>query len=218
MNSKQYEELCRHFIAHTLNISTSQILSPRIPSPTRSNLKGYSNQIDLYWEAGDEISKILNIGNAKWRKDRNIEQGDILLLDKVKADVAAHKCFLFTNIGFTRGAIEAAKKYEIALHIVKPEFDCSSLSSTDTLQIQAQIQSLATNSQISIYEHIEVYKAYNFSETPAVTSHHRVMNTQKTKPSSPALNRIVQSSNAKAITSPSSRSSVIKSGPNFKKG
>jgi len=218
MKSKHYEALCCHFVAETLNFPVSEIQSTKIKSPTRADVIGFKNQIDLYWETTDQISRYLNIGNAKWRGTRKIEQGDIMLLNQVKEDINAHKGFLFTNVGFTSGAIEVARKYGIAIHIVKPNFDYSSISGNDFLQILEQIQALASDSQLPIYEHIEVYKAYDFSEKPKITLPHKVMDAQKTKPFSSEPNRIIHNTNTKIITGPPGRSGTLKGGPTFKKG
>lgn len=218
MKSTHYEELCRHFIAETLDFPASEIQSTKIKSPTHADVIGFKNQIDLYWETTDQISKYLNIGNAKWRDTRKIRQDAIMLLNQVKEDINAHKGFLFTNVGFTSGAIGVAMKYGIAIHIVKPSFDYSIISGDDSLQIQEQIQALARDSQLPIYEHIEVYKAYDFSENPEITSPQKVVDAPMAKPFFPESNRTVHNTNTKVITGPSSGRGIIKGGLTFKKG
>ena len=120
MNSIQYEELCRFFLADKLGISIEKIQSVRIPNPKRPDLPGYNHQIDLYWEDGNELTQYLNIANAKWRSSSKVDQSEVLLLQQVKDDLAAHKAMMITNIGFTEGAKAVAKNKEIALHIVSP--------------------------------------------------------------------------------------------------
>ena len=66
------------------------------------------HQIDLYWETEDAISLHLHIANAKWRGSDKVDQPDVLLLQKVKEKVAAHKAVMITNSEYTKGAIAAA--------------------------------------------------------------------------------------------------------------
>jgi hypothetical protein len=67
MNSNQYEELSRYYLADILSINVGEIRSVRIPSPRHPNLPEYKNQIDLYWETSDKACLYLNVANAKWR-------------------------------------------------------------------------------------------------------------------------------------------------------
>jgi hypothetical protein len=80
MNSKQYEELCRFFLADKLGINIEGISSVLIPNPKRPNLPEYHHQIDLYWEIGNDVATYLNIANAKWRGSDKVDQPDVLLL------------------------------------------------------------------------------------------------------------------------------------------
>ncbi len=84
MNSQQYEELCRYFLADKIGINIDQIKSVHIPNPKRSDLPEYKHQIDLYWEIETELSAYLHIANAKWRSSAKVDQPDVLLLQKVK--------------------------------------------------------------------------------------------------------------------------------------
>ena len=88
MNSKQYEELCRFFLAQQLGIGVEKVISVSIPNPTRPDLPAYKHQSDLYWETEDAISLHLHIANAKWRGSDKVDQPDVLLLQKVKEKVA----------------------------------------------------------------------------------------------------------------------------------
>ncbi len=127
MNSIQYEELCRFYIAKKLQISVDMVKSTHVPNPVRPGLPQYKHQIDLYWETEDEISKYLNIANAKWRGPAKVDQPEILLLQQVKQKVGAHKAIMITNTGFTSGAEAAARDDGIGMHIVVPAFDYSNL-------------------------------------------------------------------------------------------
>ncbi|PKN93113.1 MAG: hypothetical protein CVU44_11845 [Chloroflexi bacterium HGW-Chloroflexi-6] len=163
MNSIQYEELCRYFLAIKLNLDVSHIQSINIPNPKRLDLPQYNHQIDLYWKDGNDITSYVNIVNAKWRTNSKVDQPDILLLQQVKMKVAAHKAVMLTNTGFTEGAKAVAQDEGIALHIVKPTFDYSVLPTKDRIAIQEGIQRL--NSQQRIWDHQPFLKSLDFSNS-----------------------------------------------------
>ncbi len=162
MNSVQYEELCRHFLGQKAGVPIEKVTSVRIPNPKRVDLPQYSHQIDLYWETGDEVCLYLNIANAKWRGSAKVDQPDVLLLQQVKQDVAAHKAVLIANTEFTSGAVAAAEDKGIALHIVQPALDPSLLDAADRSAIQRRIQELASSHPV--FQHYAVHKAFDLSE------------------------------------------------------
>ncbi len=164
MNSQQYEELCRYFLADILGVSIDQIKSVHIPNPKRSDLPEYKHQIDLYWESETELSAYLHIANAKWRSSAKVDQPDVLLLQKVKEKVAAHKALMLTNQGYTAGAIAAAKDDAIALHIVKPNLIADNLPLKDRTAIQENFLASSSASKKPIYMHEVVHRAFDFSE------------------------------------------------------
>jgi restriction endonuclease len=153
MNSIQYEELCRFFIAKKLSISIDLVKSIHIPNPVRLGLPEYKHQIDLYWETEDEIAKYLNIANAKWRRQEKVDQPDVLLLQQVKQKVGAHKAIMITNVGFTSGAEAAAQDDGIGLHIVVPAFDYSRLPKEDRKEIQQRLNQMPSQLASVIYSH-----------------------------------------------------------------
>jgi Restriction endonuclease len=154
MNSKQYEELCRRFLADKLGIDVDKVLSVDIPNPRRPGLPEYKHQIDLYWETGNEVTLYLNIANAKWRGSDKVDQPEVLLLQKVKEKVGAHKSVMITNTDFTAGARAVAQDEGVALHIVRPSFDFAALDKKNSTTIQAQICLLSTSASIPIYFHM----------------------------------------------------------------
>ena len=162
MNPIQYEELCRLFIADKFKLPIEEIQSVRIPNPKRLDLPEYKHQIDLYWEDGNELTKSTYIANAKWRSSSKVEQGEILLLQKVKEKVAANKAVMITNSGFTEGAAAAAKDDGIALHIVCPDFELAMLDSSlkDRKVIQTQFQNLSTDGRLP-YTYAVVHRAFD---------------------------------------------------------
>ena len=153
MNSDQYEELCRRFVADKVGLPSDAVKSVKIPNPIRPGLPEYQHQIDLYWETGSDIALYLNIANAKWRGSAKVDQPDVMLLQQVRQKVAAHKAFIITNVGFTEGALAAAKDDGIALHIVAPTFKASVLPTGDRAAIQATLQMLASGGLGAIYSH-----------------------------------------------------------------
>jgi len=163
VNSRQYEELCRFFLADRLGISLEEIQPVKILNPRRPGLPGYKHQIDLYWETGDEVALYLNIANAKWRSEDKVDQPEVLLLEQVRQKVGAHKAVMLTNIGFTAGAEAAAQDAGIALHIVQPNFDYKSLPQQRGVAMQTRLQQLAANTEKPIYLHQVVYRAFDLA-------------------------------------------------------
>jgi hypothetical protein len=164
MNSKQYEELCRYFLAEKLGMKVEQVQSIHIHNPARPGLPKYKHQIDLYWETESELSKYLHIANAKWRGSDKVDQPDVLLLQKVKEKVAAHKALMITTQGYTAGAVAAAEDEGIALHIVKPNFDFGILPIKDRSTIQAKLREVASTSNHPLFQHEVIHKAFDFRE------------------------------------------------------
>ncbi len=163
MNSVQYEELCRFFLAEKVGVSPDKICSVRIPNPKRQDLPQYSHQIDLYWKTGDDVSQYLNIANAKWRGTYKVDQPDVMLLQQVKDELRAHKAVMITNTAFTSGADAVAQDKGIALHIVRPTFDVTSLPSKGRPEILAGIQQIASTTSQCVYEHVVVQRAFDLA-------------------------------------------------------
>jgi hypothetical protein len=153
VDSDQYEELCRHFIAEKVGLRAEDVKSVSIPNASRPGLPEYKHQIDLYWETGDAIAAYLNIANAKWRGTVRVEQGEVLLLQQVRQKVAAHKAYMITNVGFTAGAIAAAQDDGIALHVVGPNFDVSGLPRGDRAAIRSALRARASQTAGPLYSH-----------------------------------------------------------------
>lgn len=164
MNSQQYEELCRYFLAAKLGIDIKKIESVHIPNPKRRDLPEYKHQIDLYWEIETELSVYLHIANAKWRGSDKVDQPEVLLLQKVKEKVAAHKALMLTTQGYTAGALAAAKDEGIALHIVKPNIEVTHLPTQGRSSIQSKMQEISASSGQPIFLHEVVHRAFDFSE------------------------------------------------------
>ena len=143
MTSRQYEELCRFFLADLFQIGIHQVLSMEMMNPARPNFPSYRHQIDLYWDIETEAARYLHIANAKFRAPPLlIDQRDVLLLQQVKTKVAAHKAVLITNVGFSEGALAAALDEGIALYLLRPTLDQRQLHPADPVLIQSQLQSL----------------------------------------------------------------------------
>jgi hypothetical protein len=144
MTSKQYEELCRYFVAWLFQIPIDRVHSLDAPNPLRPELSSFSHQLDLCWDIETPAARYLHIANAKWRTPpHTVEQNEVLLLQQVKSQVDAHKAMLMTNFGYTDGAMLAAQDAGVALHLVKPGFDYRRLHPVDPAIIQSQLQSLA---------------------------------------------------------------------------
>ena len=196
MNGTQYEEFCRLFLADKFGIPIEAIQSRRISSATHPDLSNYKNQIDLYWEDGNELTQYVNIADAKWRGSDKAPIGKVRELQQVKEDINAHKAMMITNIGFTRDAKNFAENHGIALHIVRPNFDYATLGLglKNREQIQTQLREPFSSSKPA-YIHEVVYRAFDLgtgaagqSSTPGKTS------TYSNKAVKTSSNRVVQTS------------------------
>jgi hypothetical protein len=168
MDSDQYEELCRRFIAEKANMCVEDVKSVNIPNAKRPGLPEYKHQIDLYWETGDAIAVYLNIANAKWRGTARVEQGEVLLLQQVRQQVAAHKAFMITNVGFTAGAVAVAKDHGIALHIVVLTFDITRLPPGDRAAIQSELLDIASQTASALYSHHVEHRGLGFAQEASI--------------------------------------------------
>jgi len=164
MNSEQYEELCRYFVAKQIGLSPDEVRAGKIPNARRPGLREYQHQIDLYWESGDEMALYLNIANAKWRGSARVRQPDVMLLQHVRQKVAAHKAFMITNVGFTAGAIASAEDEGIALHVVAPNFNVAELPKRDRAAIQASLEAIAGEGAVSVYTHRVERRGLGFAD------------------------------------------------------
>lgn len=167
MNSIQYEELCRLFLAEQLGIDIQQVKTREIPSPTLRGKPELEHQIDLYWETTDAVASYFNIANAKWRTKDKVDQPDVMLLQAVKTELKAHKCVMLTNTGFTDGARSMAENNGIALHIIEPDFNYNSLENRDRVIIQSNLRRLSSGGQTPLYQHQVIYKAFDI-ERPRI--------------------------------------------------
>ncbi|TMQ34590.1 MAG: restriction endonuclease [Planctomycetota bacterium] len=150
MTSKQYEELCRFFVAEQLKLPLSCVRSLHVANPERppelwhTNLGPYRHQIDLYWETPGQTTSYLNIANAKWHQEGDkVGLKDVLLLQQVRSKIAAHKALLITNTDYGRGARRAAADEGLALLIVRPEFAAAVLTAVPEVPTQERFQQLA---------------------------------------------------------------------------
>jgi hypothetical protein len=167
MNSAQYEELCRRHVATVFGVQLAAVQTGRLPNPRRPGLPAYKHEIDLFWETGREAAQYLHIANAKWRAREKVDQPEVLLLQKVKEEVAAHKAVMLTSIGFTHGAVAAAKHHGIALHVVRPaEVVLAGLPSRGREAMQTKLEALASSSSRPIYTSEVVHRAWTPRRPP----------------------------------------------------
>lgn len=69
---------------------------------------------------------------------------------------------MITNVGFTAGAIAAAKDDGIALHVVEPSFDISALPRGDRAAIQGALRDMAARTAGSLYSHHVEHRGLGF--------------------------------------------------------
>jgi hypothetical protein len=162
MTSKQYEELCRLYLATQLKIAVDEIHSLNLVNPSVESLTEFAHQIDLYWETENEVAKYVNIANAKWRRPQAlIVQHEVLLLAKVRDNVRAHKALMITSVGYTSGAQAVAEHEGVGLHVVSPAFNPRRLERNDPGRIRRQLQELArTSGPVPMYVHRLVHKSF----------------------------------------------------------
>jgi hypothetical protein len=121
MTSREYEELCRRFIADVFQLPLDRVGPREFVNPQRPGAPEYNHQIDLYWEIETRGARYIHIANAKWRRPEDkVQLGDVELLQQIRNKVAAHKAFLITNTGYRDGALAAAIDNGIGLYIVQP--------------------------------------------------------------------------------------------------
>jgi hypothetical protein len=201
MTSTQYEELCRRYIAATFNVTLSSVISRDEPHPRRpGNLELY-HQIDHWWETGDANVEYLHIANAKWRAPKDkVDQPDVLLLEQVRSAVTAHKAVMLTNTDFTAGARAAADAYRIALYVVRPEFDTSTLPKGSSAAVRQQVfnalESLAAADPVrALFSSTVVHRG--FQPVPVVTTSPTAV--PNVPPSPPAVNRMMTNYQTRVI-------------------
>jgi hypothetical protein len=162
MDGDPYEELCRRFIAAKEHLPLAAVEFGHLTSPKRRGVPRYRHQLDLYWKTETEVATYLNIANAKWRGTRVVQLNEVLLLQQVRLKMAAHKAFMITNTGFTRGAIAAAMDEGIGLHIVQPSFDWSGLPKGKRDVIQTWLDTIEAGTTGPMWTHDIVHKGLEF--------------------------------------------------------
>ena len=168
MNAMQYEELCRQFVSETLGVARHKIESRRMPAPARPGEKARVRQVDLCWETETELGRYLTIADAKYRGQFKIDQDAVVSLQKVKEDVGAQKAMIITTTEFTEGAIETAKHFGIALHILRPAAEFKRLHRRDRQLMQQHLAKLAKASPARrLYQHTVVCKTFEQPKRPS---------------------------------------------------
>jgi len=166
MNAMQYEELCRQFVSETLGVPKHKIESRRMPAPARPGEKARLRQVDLCWETETELGNYLTIADAKYRGQFKIDQDAVVSLQKVKEDVGAQKAMIITTTEFTEGAVESAKHFGIALHILRPAAAFDGLHKSDRKRMQQHLARLAKASPAIPCRHTVVCKTLKRPSSP----------------------------------------------------
>ena len=170
MTSTQYEELCRRYIAETFAIPLEDVASKDEPNAKRPGGEEFAHQIDLWWETGDERIEYVHIANAKWRSSDKVDLPEVLLLDKVREEVGAHKAVMLTPTDFTKGARAAADHHRIALHVVRPEFDVSKLPSGASASARAAVVAASAEQGNPLYSFDIVHRGFEGPVEQAVVA------------------------------------------------
>ena len=201
MNGPQYEEFCRLSLSNILKIPVEVIESRRIKAATQPGLSEYTHQIDFYWEEVN-VALYKNMADAKWRGDsKKVPLREIRNLQQVKNEIKAHKAWLITNTDFTRTTRNFAKNNEIALLIIRPNFDYTTLHSKDRPTMQTQLQEFFDSTEVP-YVHDIVHRAFDLgtdgtaqTTVPDRTRHHskEIKQTPINRMAKPNLNPRVPS-------------------------
>ena len=165
MTSQQYEELCRYFVAHQLQMDVGLVRTGNFVHPTRAEMHDCRHQIDLYWEVWNFLTPYLIIANAKWRAKGCIGHASVLLLRQVQRSLGAHKAVLMTNSRFSGAAQKAAEEEGIGLLIVRPTFAAAALPALGRGRIQAAIQEAARGNPC-LYAYEPVLKGLTRAAVP----------------------------------------------------
>ena len=197
MHYIQYEELCRLYIANIFDLSIEEVKSVKIPSPTHPDFVKNENQIDLYWESGNEVTRSLNIADAKWRGSNNVSKMMAGYLQFVKNDISnINKAILITNTDFDDGVIGIADKYGMGLYIVRPDFDLAILDTDlkDREIIQNNLLELVDNGK-TVYDYKIIRRALDSETVGTVhTSVPEKTNIQTRDIKQAEMNRMVETS------------------------
>lgn len=103
---------------------------------------------------------------------------------------------MITNNGFTRDAKKFAKNHEIALHIVRPNFEYTTLHLNDRSIMQTQLQEYINDAKTP-YIHEIVHRAFDFDTDSDGTMHPAVQektNIQTRDIKQAEMNRMVETS------------------------
>ena len=161
MNGPQYEEFCRLSLSKILKIPIEAIESRRIKAATQPGLPEYTHQIDFYWEEV-KVALYKNMADAKWRGDsKKVPLREIRNLQQVKEDIKVHKAWLITNTDFTRTTRNFANNNEIALLIIRPNFDYATLHPKDRRTMQTQLREFFSSTK-NPFIHEIVHRAFDF--------------------------------------------------------
>jgi len=172
MNSVQFEELCRFFVAEKLGLSVEQVPWRRIPGAARPGQPHDTYQADLCWEMETPMGRYLTIADAKWRVGHKVDRDDVLLLEQFRIGIGAHKAMLISNAEFTRGVARTATRLGIAVHrlIVGPGLE--DLPRTDRAAIQERLRAAASacgsgEQRRPLYTHVVICKGFDLAPVPA---------------------------------------------------
>src|SRR5262249_7915501 len=112
--------------------------------------------------------RLLYVADAKWRSSAKVDKPDVVLLEHARHDIGAQKAMMLTNSGFTEGAVGIADRHGIALHIVQPTFDTTTLatgsSAADRAAVAAALVTVAAGQAEPLYIPTVVHRGF---ESPA---------------------------------------------------
>jgi hypothetical protein len=143
----QYHELCRRCIADQFRVDLHQVRPGEIPNPLRQGQPRYRHHIDLLWICENHLERYVHIAAIHWRETGLVALDEVLLLQKRKEKIAAHKGLLITNTGFCSAARAAALDDGVDLFILRPLVDPRDVRPWDAVSFQQKLQELSAKAQ-----------------------------------------------------------------------
>src|SRR5690242_9194595 len=120
MTQWQYRELCRLSVADHFGVSLADVQTRCIPSPVQPGQRRYHLAVDLVWVTENVLARYVHIAAVFRRPDKPVAMPYVLLMQKCKEKIGAHKPILFSCCGFTPEARAAAISERVDLYVVRP--------------------------------------------------------------------------------------------------
>ena len=119
----QYRELCRLCVADHFGVPLAEVRTRQVPGPVQPGQRHYPLAIDLLWVTENVLARYVHIAAVFRRPNRPVQMPYVLLMQKCKEKIGAHKVVLFSCCGFAPAARAAAASDRMDLYVVRPLFE-----------------------------------------------------------------------------------------------